>query len=95
MVSPESSSRQRFDDVSGDALRKLIGDAVRASVPAHECLSDEELAAVRSLIQSMARRAKFREAVIEKSLIGLIGAAVVWLGVIVREYAISHGLWRA
>lgn len=93
-MSPVAGSRQRFDDISSEALRELIGDAVREAVPPHPCLSDEELAAVRSLIQSMARRAKFREAVIEKSLLGLIGAAVIWMGVILREYAVAHGMWK-
>lgn len=93
-MSPVDGSQRKFDDVSSEALRELIGDAVREAVPPHPCLSAEELSAVRSLIQSMARRAKFREAVIEKSLLGLIGAAVVWMGVVVREYAIAHGMWR-
>lgn len=88
------SYRRRTDDTSDDALRELIRDAVREAMPPHQCLSDDELSAVRLLVVRESQRAKFRTAVIEKSLLGLVWAAVGAAIIILREYAIAHGMWR-
>lgn len=88
------TQHRRASDERDDALRELIGDAVRAAMPAHTCLNDDELAAVRLLIVRETQRVEFRRAVIEKSLIGLIWAGIIAAGVIAREYAIAHGMWR-
>lgn len=88
------STRRRADDASDEALRELIREAVREAIPPHPCLSDEELSAVRLLVVRESQRAKFRRAVIEKSLLGLVWAAAGAAIIIMREYAISHGMWR-
>jgi hypothetical protein len=36
----------------------------------------------------------FRRAVIEKTLIGLVWAGIIGLGIVFREYAIAHGMWK-
>lgn len=95
------SYRRRADDASDERLRDLIGAAVREAMPAHACLSDAELAVFRKvmpavglLIERETQRAAFWRAVIDKTLVGLIWAGVIALGVVVREYAIAHGMWR-
>lgn len=93
-MSPIETQRRRASDVSDDALRDLIHDAVRDAIPPHPCLGDDELQAVRLLIQREAQRARFRTAVIEKSLMGLLAAGLGAFVMIVREYAIAHGMWR-
>lgn len=89
-----TGARQSSADSSDDRLRELVRDAVRDALPGQACLSDDELAAVRLLIVRETQRAEFRRAVIEKSFVGLIWAAIIAAGVVVREYAVSHGMWR-
>ncbi len=93
-MSPIDNPHRRTNDASNDALRELIRDAVRDAMPAHECLADYELSAVRLLIHRETQRAKFRTAVIEKTLLGLVWAGVLAIGVIAREYMVAHGMWR-
>lgn len=85
---------RRSSDDHDDALRDLIREAVREAMPQHECLADDELSAVRLLIQREAQRVEFRRAVIEKTMLGLLWAGIVAAGLLVREYAVSHGMWR-
>ena len=93
-MSPADNPHRRMSDAHYDALRDLIRDAVRDAMPAHECLADDELSAVRLLIRRETQRVEFRRAVIEKTLLGLLWAGIVAAGLLVREYAVSHGMWR-
>lgn len=54
-------------------------------------LSDEELQWVRLAIAAEARKIKFRDAVIEKSLSGLVWSAIVGFGYILLDFAKNHG----
>lgn len=66
-----------------------IAQAMACSNP-HQ-LSDEELQWVRLAIAAEARKIKFRDAVIEKTLVGLAWLAILGIGSILYEWAKAHG----
>lgn len=76
-----------------EMMSDTIKDAVREVMPS-ALLSDDEHRWVKLAIQREAQMVAFRRAVIEKTLIGLTWAGIVAVGVILREFAIAHGLWR-
>lgn len=61
------------------------------SAPKKE-LTDEELQWVRLAIEAESRKIKFRDAVIEKSLAGLVLAALSGTGYILLDFLRNHGL---
>lgn len=66
------------------ALVNLIREAVREAVTQAEsnrCLSEQEQEWVRKAIEAESRKIRFRDAVIEKSLAGLVWAAIVFISV--------------
>lgn len=72
---------------------EMIQTAVREAMP-RPMMTEHEHAWVKLAIERQAQSIAFRRQVIEKSLTGLIWAGIVGLGLIVREYAIAHGMWR-
>lgn len=81
-------------ELDPEDVRALIRNAVQESMP-RTTLSDDEHAWVKLAIQREAQMIAFRRAVIEKTLAGLLWAGIVALGLILREYAIAHGMWRS
>lgn len=77
-----------------EMMRESIREAVADAMP-KALMTDEEHAWVKLAIQREAQMIAFRRAVIEKTFIGLIWAGLAAVAVIVREYAIAHGMWRA
>jgi hypothetical protein len=76
-----------------EMTRDNILSAVREAMPS-AMLSDDEHRWVQMAIHAEAQRIAFRRAVIEKSLLGLIWVGIIGVGIVVREYAIAHGMWR-
>jgi hypothetical protein len=76
-----------------EMMRESIQSAVREAMPS-ALLSEDEHRWVKLAIQAQAERAALRRAVIEKSLLGLIWSGVIAAGLIIREYAVAHGMWR-
>jgi hypothetical protein len=71
----------------------LIAEIAEAVSVAHKKeLTDEELTWVRLAISAEARKIKFRDAVIEKSLSGLVWAGLVGFGYIFLDFLKNHGL---
>lgn len=72
---------------------ELIADIVLAltAAPKKE-LTAEELDWVRLAIAAEARKIKFRDAVIEKSLTGLVWSAILGFGYVLLDFLKSHGL---
>ena len=66
-----------------------IASAIQSS--AKHNLSEEELQWVRLAISAQARKIRFRDAVIEKSLAGLVWAAIVGVGYILVDFLRNHG----
>ena len=78
-----------------DALRDTITSAVQDAMP-KALLTDQQLRWVELAIEREAESQKFRAAVIEKSLGGLIVAMLVFIGagawVVLKEFLANHGL---
>lgn len=55
-------------------------------------LTEEERQWVRLAIAAEARKIKFRDAVIEKSLAGLVWAAILGIGYLILDFLRNHGL---
>lgn len=55
-------------------------------------LTEEELDWVRLAIAAEARKIKFRDAVIEKSLTGLVWSFIVGFGYVLLDFLKTHGL---
>lgn len=72
------------------ALVAEIAVALQA-LPKKE-LTEDELQWVRLAIAAEARKIKFRDAVIEKSLTGLVWSAIVGFGYVLLDFLRNHGL---
>jgi hypothetical protein len=79
--------------LEADDIREMIRSAVQEAMP-KALLTEDEHSWVKLAIRREAQMIAFRTAVIEKTFIGLIWAGIIGLGIIVREYAIAHGIWR-
>lgn len=55
-------------------------------------LTEDELQWVRLAIAAEARKIKFRDAVIEKSLTGLVWSGIVGIGYVLLDFLKTHGL---
>lgn len=60
------------------------------STPRKE-LNEQELQWVRLAIEAESRKIRFRDAVIEKSLAGLVWSAIVGCGYILLDFLKNHG----
>lgn len=78
-----------------DSLTSEIDRVVREAVAAHSVrqLSDEQLRWVELAIQREAQSIRLRQAIIEKTLTGLVWAAVLGAGSIIYQWLQAHG-WR-
>ena len=71
----------------------LISEMVdKISTMNQKSLTEEELAWVRLAIAAEARKIKFRDAVIEKSLTGLVWSGILGFGYILLDFLKNHGL---
>ena len=77
--------------INKEELVALLKEVINESVESHP-LSNEEVEWVRLAIQEQVRKAKFRQAVIDKTLIGLMSAALLWLGSKMVEVVMAH--WK-
>lgn len=84
--------KARFDERDNMTL-EMIEMAVRAAMP-KALLTDEEHGWVKLAIQREVQMIAFRRAVIEKTLIGLVWAGILGIGIMIGEYAITHGMWK-
>lgn len=88
---------QEWDDpehhVSHTPNKALVAEIICAINETHKPLTDEERQWVRLAIQREAQSIKLRQAIIQKTLGGLVWAAVVALGYLLLDYAKNHG-WK-
>ncbi len=61
------------------------------STPRKE-LNEQELQWVRLAIEAESRKIRFRDAVIEKSLAGLVWSGLVGIGYLIVDFFKNHGL---
>lgn len=85
---------QRVDSMA-EQTRVVVQEAVQEAVAANSArqLTAEQCRWVELAIQREAQSIRLRQAIIEKSLAGLVWAAIVGLGAIVYEWLQAHG-WR-
>lgn len=80
-----------LDGMTKEDLVLLLKEVVREAVESHP-LSDEEIQWVRMAIEAEAKRAAFRQAVIDKTFIGLMSSAAIGLVMYGVEIFRSH--WK-
>ena len=73
-----------------DELISAIATAVRQRATDAQ-LSDDEQRWVRMAIKKEAQSIALRQAIIEKSLTGLVWAAIVGMGAMFLQWATAHG----
>ena len=80
-----------INGIDKEELILLLKEVVQEAVESHP-LSDEEVQWVRMAIQAEAKRAAFRQAVIDKTFIGLMSSAAIALVMYGVEFFRAH--WR-
>jgi len=70
----------------------LISDLLVALKSSDTCLDREEQQWVRNAIKAQNDMERLRKAIIEKTLAGLVWAAIIGLGYLVVDFFRNHGL---
>lgn len=78
-----------MNDLTKEDILEAIALAVKSEIEAHP-LAPDEVVWVRMAIKAEADRAAFRKAVIDKTLTGLIVAALGAAGVYCIDYFTAH-----
>lgn len=73
-------------------VRSVVADTVKEAL-SEKLPTEEERQWIRLAMQREARRERVHQAVVEKSLAGLLWAAIVGVGLLVADYAKNHG-WK-
>lgn len=79
------------NNIEKEELITLLKEVMNEVIESHP-LSNEEVQWVRMAIEAEARKAAFRQAVIEKTFLGLMSSAAVGLIMYGAEFFRSH--WR-
>lgn len=77
--------------MTSDERLELIAD-LTAALKSSSHLSEEEQQWVRLAIKKEAQSIKLREAIIEKTLIGLVWMGIVGIVYILKEFLFNHGI---
>ena len=80
-----------MESINKQELLELLKEVVAEVVEQHP-LSDDEVQWVRLAIKEQARKAAFRQAVIDKTLLGLVSSGVLWAIYQVFDLVKNH--WR-
>jgi F0F1-type ATP synthase delta subunit len=80
-----------MESINKEELVTLLKEVIAEAVESHP-LSDDEVEWVRMAIEEQARKAKFRQAVIDKTLIGLMASGLLWMGSKMIEVVMAH--WK-
>lgn len=86
------AATERRVDIMHDDMRRLVKEAVEEGLDS-KLLSADERMWVRMAIKREAQSIAVRQAIIEKTLTGLLWAFILWLGVVFYEYIKNHG-WK-
>lgn len=70
-------------------IKEAVEEAIEGRLP-----TEDERRWVQLAVKRQAQSVAFRQAVIEKTLPWLIIAAVGFVGHVIREYMINHGMWK-
>ncbi len=92
-VSKEEEARQDQRDLHISLLvRGAVQEAVTEAMNNHMPTA-EEREFLQLAVRRAARRERLQQAIIEKSLAGLVWGLVLFLGVVFYEYLVGHG-WK-
>lgn len=80
-----------MEAINKDELLILLKEVIAEVVESHP-LSDEEVQWVRLAIQAQAKKAAFRQAVIDKTLLGLLSTGILWVCYQVADIVKNH--WK-
>ena len=80
-----------MEDINKQELLELLKEVIAEVIEQHP-LTDDEVQWVRSAIQEQARKAAFRQAVIDKTLLGLLSSGILWAMYQIVDVVRNH--WR-
>lgn len=83
---------EQVEDLRELWISRLVRGAVREAVLEH-ALTQDERQWVRLAIQKEAQSIKFRQAIIEKTMTGLVWALLAGLGFVILDFLKAHG-WK-
>lgn len=91
LANMQAATERRVDGMH-DEMRRLVKEAVEEGLDS-KLLSADERMWVRMAIKREAQSIAFRQAVIEKSITGLVWLAILGIGSILYEWLQAHG-WK-
>ena len=80
-----------MEDINKQELLELLKEVIAEVIEQHP-LTDDEVQWVRLAIQEQARKAAFRQAVIDKTLLGLLSSGILWAMYQIVDVIRNH--WR-
>lgn len=80
-----------MEGINKQELLELLKEVIAEVVEQHP-LTDDEVQWVRLAIQEQARKAAFRQAVIDKTLLGLLSSGILWAMYQIVDVVRNH--WR-
>jgi len=80
-----------MEGINKQELLELLKEVISEVIEQHP-LTDDEVQWVRLAIQEQARKAAFRQAVIDKTLLGLLSSGILWAMYQIVDVIRNH--WR-
>ena len=80
-----------MEGINKQELLELLKEVISEVIEQHP-LTDDEVQWVRLAIQEQARKAAFRQAVIDKTLLGLLSSGILWAMYQIVDVVRNH--WR-
>lgn len=80
-----------MEGINKQELLELLKEVIAEVIEQHP-LTDDEVQWVRLAIQEQARKAAFRQAVIDKTLLGLLSSGILWAMYQIVDVVRNH--WR-
>lgn len=80
-----------MEGINKQELLELLKEVIAEVIEQHP-LTDDEVQWVRLAIQEQARKAAFRQAVIDKTLLGLLSSGILWAMYQIVDVIRNH--WR-
>jgi hypothetical protein len=92
LANMQAATEARVDSMHED-MHALVKRTITEALDSTKLLSEDERMWVRMAIKREAQSIKLRQAIIEKTLTGLLWMLILWVGVVFYEYIKSHG-WK-
>mgnify|MGYP003441891838 CR=1 FL=1 len=80
-------------ETRNDMMRDTIRDAVQQAMPT-ALISDEEHRWLKLQIERQSQSVAFRKKIIESSAIWGVLLLGGWVLLVLKEYAVAHGMWK-